>query len=142
MLEQLLDYIHNYFVRQKHWGKFSVTDGNLDCDFLQNGQYYKVVGSVFNDGVHQYPSTGLIDEDFCGEVWAMAVPPAVIALSDEIDEWLSKYGEVQNSPYQSESFGGYSYTKASGAGNNGNAEPGATWQSVFRTRLNHWRKIS
>ena len=48
-----------------------------------------------------------------------------------------KYGEKSLSPYQSESFGGYSYTKASAS--NGDQ---VDWKTVFRSRLNRWRKIS
>ena len=143
MLEQILDYIHNYFVKEAHVGTFRIESGKLDVDFLQGGQYYKVIGSVFNDGVHKYTndSSDLKDESFEGEVWAMAVPPAVIALSREITEWVNKYGSAANSPYQSESFGGYSYTKASitnGSGGNSLAD----WRSVYASRLNHWRKIA
>ena len=59
-----------------------------------------------------------------------AVPPAFEAVAAEIEEWKQKNAEVINSPYQSESFGGYSYTKGT-----------ASWQGVFSKRLNRWRKI-
>lgn len=142
MLEQILDYIHNYFVKDVHSGTFVVVDGSLfGVDFLQNGQYYRIEGSVFNNGVHQYPDDTLIDEEFVGEIWAMAVPSAVIALTDEISNWNDKYGDVANGPFQSESWGGYSYTKSNGGSDrNGNTVQG--WKSVFSSRLNHWRKIS
>lgn len=142
MLEQILDYIHNYFIKERFSGIFQIENGSLQqAQFLQNGQYFKIVGSVFNDGVHQYPFDDLTDEVFKGQVWAMAVPPQFIALSAEIEDWMQKYGESMMSPYVSESFGGYSYTKASGADANGTLSPGTTWQSVFRSRLNHWRKV-
>lgn len=142
MLEQIMDFIHNYFVKERYTGTFEIVDGRLSIDFLQNNQYYKIIGSVFNDGVHQYPSDDLTDETFTGQIWAMAVPPTFIALCAEIDDWMSKYGDAVMSPYSSESFGGYSYTKASGTGARGEALPGATWQSVFGSRLNHWRKLA
>lgn len=142
MLETIMDYIHNYFVRERYTGTFEIVDGRLSINFLQNNQYYKIIGSVFNDGVHQFPSEDLTDEVFTGQIWAMAVPPTFVALCDEIKDWQSKYGEAVMSPYSSESFGGYSYTKASGTGAKGDVLPGATWQSVFGSRLNHWRKIS
>ena len=142
MLEQILDFIHNYFVRDVYFGKFEISNGNLDCNFLQNGQYYKVTGSVFNDGVHVYSDGGLVDEEFVGEVWAMAVPPAVITLADEIGEWLNKYGEVMNSPYQSESFGGYSYSKGSGGSSDNGSANASDWRKVFGSRLNYYRKIN
>lgn len=141
MLEQILDFIHNYFVKEVYRGKFKISSNTLNVDFLQEGQYYKIVGSVFNDGVHTHFSDSLIDEEFTGEVWAMAVPPAVIALADEITAWIDKYGDAMNSPYQSESFGGYSYSKGSG-GSGGSAIGSADWRSVFGSRLKRWRKIN
>ena len=140
MLEQILDYIHNYFIKEVHSGIFEVAGGQLDVEFLQENQYYKVVGSVFIDGVHKYPEDTLDDEVFAGTVIAMAVPPAVIALSVEIQDWMNKYGSIVNSPYQSESFGGYSYSKGSISNGNGTNNM-ADWRSVFASRLNHWRKI-
>ena len=138
MLEQILDYIHNYFIKEVYRGTFVIESGSINLDFLQNGQYFKVVGSVFNDGVHKYPDDELTDETFTGEIWAMAVPPSVIALSVEIQDWVTKYGETTNSPFNSESFGGYSYTK----GGTGNGDNAGTWQGVFGSRLSRWKKIS
>lgn len=140
MLEQILDFIHNYFEVEIIEGNFSIVDGALVVDGLQEGQYYKIVGSVFNDGVHQYPSQDLTDEQFHGQVWAMAVPPSFMALCAEIQEWQNKYGAQTLSPYQSESFGGYSYSKGAGSTASGTAVL-LGWQDVFGRRLNHWRKI-
>ena len=142
MLEKVMDYIHNYFVKEVYRGTFRITGGAIDLDFLQNGQYFKIVGSVFNDAVHQYPSSDLVDETFKGEVWAMAVPPAFIALCEEIEAWQEKYGTQVETPFSSESFGGYSYSKSQGGNANGSASPSASWQDIFRSTLNHWRKIS
>ena len=142
MLEQILDFIHNYFVKEVHKGRFSILDESLNVDFLQEGQYFKIVGSVFNDGVHKFGTGTLQDETFVGEVWAMAVPPAVIALSDEISDWVTKYGDQASSPYQSESFGGYSYSKKSSGSQTGDSNAASDWTGIFRSRLNHWRKIS
>ena len=141
MIEQILDFIHNYFVKEIHKGTFQVSSGVLNVDFLRNGQYFKVVGSIFNDGVYKYGVDTLTDEEFEGEVWSMAVPPAVIAIADEIEDWVDKYGTIAESPYQSESFGGYSYSKAQG-GNSGGTGNKSTWQSIFGSRLNAYRKLS
>ena len=43
------------------------------------------------------------------------------------------------SPYMSESFGGYSYSK--GASNTASGGSVVTWQDAFKTRLAPWRKI-
>jgi hypothetical protein len=67
----------------------------------------------------------------------MAIPKDFLALAKEIEDWQAKYGDVLNSPYTSESFGGYSYSKASGK-NGGGA---VTWQDAFATRLNLYRRI-
>lgn len=142
MLEQILDYIHNYFERDIVDGSFTISDGSMVLDFLQDGQYFRICGSVFNDGVHRYPANDLTDETFTGQIRAMAVPPAVIALDEDITDWVDKYGSVTDSPYQSESFGGYSYSKMSGYGGASGSGGSADWRSVFRSRLNHWRKIS
>ena len=135
MLEQILDHIHNYFERDIVKGTFVISDGSIELDFLQNGQYFRVLGSVFNDGIHQYPEDELTDESFDGEIWALAVPTSVINLATEIGEWES---ENSHSPFVSESFGGYSYNK----GTNSKTGGSITWQDEFRGRLNHWRKIS
>ena len=142
MLEQILDYIHNYFEKEIVPGTYSISSGTFEVGFLQNGQYFRIVGSVFNDGIYKYPANDLTDETFTGEIRAMAVPPAVIVLADEITAWIDKYGDAMNSPYQSESFGGYSYSKGSGQNSSNNSSNPADWRVVFGSRLNHWRKIA
>jgi len=142
MLEEILNYIHNYFEKEIVPGTFTIDSGSIQLAFLQNNQYFRIVGSVFNDGIYKYPVDNLVDETFTGEIWAMAVPPSVIALSVDIGNWVDKYGEVMNGPYQSESFGGYSYTKKSSSGQANDGNDASDWRSVFRSRLNHWRKIS
>lgn len=140
MLEQILDHIHNYFIKEVFKGEFVISSNSISLPFLQDEQYFYIKGSIFNDGLHQYPTDKLHDETFVGEIWAMAIPPALISLSYEITDWIAKYGEIVNSPYSSESFGGYSYTKAFGSSSeNGNSPQ--SWQSVFRSKLNKWRKI-
>ena len=136
MLDEILAEIRNYFVVSVHSGDFKVIGGRLSpLDFLQNGQYFRIVGSVMNDGVYRYPYSGLTDETFSGEIWALAVPPTLIALVADIEEYEKKAKETV-SPYNSESFGGYSYTKATDS----NGSP-LSWEKVFAKRLNKWRKI-
>lgn len=144
MLTELCAELKNYFLRDRdkdiHYGLYKISDGSIDLPFLLDGQYFRIVGSVLNDGVYQYPASALADEEFSGAVWAMAVPPSVIALSAEIDAWNEKNAEALSSPYTSESFGGYSYTKATtgGVGTNG----AFTWRDQFASQLNKWRRLS
>lgn len=138
MLEQVLRHLNNWFLVEIHEGTFTVENGSIALPFLLTNQYFRICGSVFNDGLHQYPATDLTDEIFTGTVWALAVPKAVVTLSEDIAAWEEKNGEAVASPYQSESFGGYSYTKRS-AGNDSGTLNG--WQDAFRGRLNDWRKL-
>ncbi len=140
MLEQVLGYIHNWFQTGIYPGVYRIQGGGITLPFLQNGQYFRIAGSVFNDGLHQYgpDMKPLRDETFDGAVWALAVPKEVIELAGEIAAWQEKYKDTTESPYTSESFGGYSYTKSGGAGESAGS---GGWQSVFRSQLNRWRKL-
>ena len=138
MLEQVLRHLNNWFLVDIHEGTFTVENGSITLPFLQTNQYFRICGSVFNDGLHLYPAADLTDETFTGMVWALAVPKTVVSLAEDIAAWEEKNGEAVASPYQSESFGGYSYTKRS-AGSDGNALNG--WQGAFKGRLNDWRKL-
>lgn len=138
MLEQILRHLNNWFLVDIHDGEFAVEGGGIALPFLQNGQYFRVVGSVFNDGLYRYPATEMQDETFCGAIWALAVPKAILELTEEITAWQEKNGAAAASPFTSESFGGYSYSK----GSVNSSESGAVnWQGVFRDRLNDWRKL-
>lgn len=139
MLERVLIHIHNWFDCGWYDGKWQVLDGCLDLPFLQDGQYYRIIGSVFNDGLHQYPSDDLKDETFCGLICPLAIPKQVIELAEEIEAWQEKNGEQADSPYQSESFGGYSYSKGSSSSDDNGL---SGWQKAFAGRLNPWRKLS
>ena len=139
MLEQVLMHLNNWFLVPGgiHEGTYTIEDGGITLPFLANGQYFRICGSVFNDGLHQYPASDLKAETFEGTVWALAVPQAVIDLATEIEAWQKKNGDASVSPYQSESFGGYSYSKATDSASGG----AVTWQSAFSSRLNAWRKL-
>lgn len=138
MLTEVCAEIRNYFVSDIHNGTFEIVGGKITpLDFIQENQYFRIVGSVFNDGV--YKNTAdlvLTDEIFSGSVWAMAVPPSVVALAEEIKKY-NESDEAKPSAYTSESFGGYSYSKATD-------ENGAPmgWKKVFANRLNKYRRIS
>ena len=139
MLEQVLMNIRRWFPVKGgiYSGTFTIKDGGITLPFLADGQYFRICGSVFNDGLHQYNVLDLVDETFTGTIWALAIPKAVVDLADEIQKWQEKNGEASVSPYQSESFGGYSYSKSTDAETGG----AVTWQSAFKQQLSAWRKI-
>lgn len=139
ILTEICAELRNWFVVPNgvHIQTYTISGGSIaPLDFLQEGQYFRIIGSVFNDGVHQYPAADLTDEVFYGAVWAMAVPPSLIALSAEIEEY-NKSDAGKPSPYSSESFGGYSYSKFT----DGDGGDGSGWQKVFASRLSKWRKL-
>lgn len=143
MLTEVCEYLNNYFWRQKINVKLTIEDGTFTLSTLKEGQYFRILGSLFNDGVHQYPATDLTDEEFEGQIWSMAVPQTVIDLASEIQEWQNKYGDVNSeamSPFTSESFGNYSYSKSSSQSGSGTIISNS-WQNTFASRLNKWRKL-
>lgn len=136
MLTEVLRLLRNWFERDKVFGTFRIQGGVLQDVNIQTNQYYRIIGSVFNDGAHKQGEE-LTDEEFTGAVWLLGIPKEVIDLADEIASWVAANQSALNSPYQSESFGGYSYSLKSGGGSGGTV----TWQSQFASRLNAWRKI-
>ena len=147
-MTELCQELRNWFVRERYIGHIEIAaTGEISCDGekipLAENQYYRVIGSIFADGVHRHPDTTAIYEDFSGAVWTMAVPATVINLADDITAWRAKYeavGAESMSPFMSESFRGYSYSKGSsytGTGSGG----GTNWRSTFASRMNAWRKL-
>lgn len=151
MLTEICQYLRNWFDKDEfhnyfpNWrGTFVISDGELVFPgTLYAGQYFRIIGSVFNDGVHKYGDI-LQDEEFTGVIQSMHVPAVIIQLAQDIADWQAKYGTVNSeamSPFQSESFGGYSYSKSGGGVGNSVGSVAGTWQGVFQQRLAPWRKI-
>ena len=144
MLNELCQEIKNYFDKgmPKFFGSITIANNTFTDEEILNGikpgQYFRIVGSIFNDGVYCFNNKLVLeDETFDGAIWLMAIPKDFLALAKEIEDWEAAYGSALNSPYTSESFGGYSYSKASGK-NGGGA---VTWQDAFASRLNLYRRI-
>lgn len=144
MLTEICQELHNWFERDRRFGTFTIEDGHITADFLKPGQYYRIIGSIFSDGVHRYPDEELPDETFEGAVWALAIPLPVVRLAKEIEEWRGKYEAADSaamSPFTSESFGGYSYSKGGGSASSAESGGSVSWRTAFAKRLNAWRKI-
>ena len=146
MLTEICAEIRNYFTFEsdKHFGDFSIVDGLITPSFDIPTDYIRIVGSHKNDGVHKLSDADLIDEGiFHGAIWVMSPPASFMDLAAEIEEWQQKYGGVESqamSPFNSESFGGYSYSKSAGA-STGNSSNAGTWQAAYASRLNIYRRI-
>lgn len=150
MLTELCQELRNWFDRDrdKWFGDVRITSGGITVDDalipMVEGQYYRIVGSLLNDGVHKWDDELIPESPFYGSVWSMAIPPTVIQLADDIAAWQAKYGTVDSvamSPFNSESFGGYSYSKSGGGSGSGGSGASGDWRSAFASRLNRWRKI-
>ena len=150
MITEVCAEIRNYFVLSNDvlTGDYTISEGSIvPSVLLQDGQYYRIVGSTLNDGVHKYgdESDILIDEpQFHGAVWKMRVPQSFINLVNDIQAWQEKNGGADSanlSPFSSESFGGYSYTKGARTSNTGASTGVMGWKDAFAARLNVYRKI-
>lgn len=142
-MEEVLRYLNNYFFRFKETGKFIIKDNKvtgLKGKYLK-GQYLLIEGSTLNDGVIEIISTvndeiileKPFNEEFEGVIYSLAIPQAIINLVEEIDTWKM---ENKKTDIISESFEGYSYTRA-----NSNGQV-ATWKDVFKEELRGYRKIT
>lgn len=79
----------------------------------------------------------LVDETFTGIIVPLAIPRDFLELEREIIAFHEKALKAPNlGQVQSESFGGYSYSMATGT----DGLP-ATWKSVFARRLHPYRKM-
>lgn len=145
MIGEICQYLKNWFDedsrhnRLPRWsGTFSIVDGELHGfpGALYDGQWFRVIDSNLNDGVYQWPAN-LKDEVFDGVIQSMRVPAEIVQLDADITAWLAKNQEIINSPYSSESYGGYAYTLRT----DGADSRAPTWQSQFKARLAPWRKL-
>lgn len=137
MLDEILDHLRNYFVTTAERGTYEIKDGMITPPLdLEKGQYFRIVGSLLNDGVYQ-SMEGLLDETFTGEIWLLAVPRSLVTLAQEIRAY--EESEMSSpSPYISENyFGQYGYQRAK----DGEGIPISDWRTVFAKKLNRWRKI-
>lgn len=145
-------YCHNFFAptkkkqsgEYKHTGIFTISDHTISpLDFISENQYFRIIGSGSNDGVYCNTAESLAiltDETFEGEIWEMCVPRAFLAMCNDISAWRSINEAVNSdnmSPFTSESYGGYSYSKGGSSDGGSNA----AWQSQFMKRLNAWKRI-
>lgn len=146
ILEQVLYHLHNWFGRASISAKgCTIADGALPASIASSmveGAWYRIEGSLLNDGLHKHPADDLQDETFDGTITMLAIPKALLLVVEDIGAWQTANGETVDGPYASESFGGYSYTLrsdgSSGAGGGGLSG----WRLAFRDRLNPWRKIA
>ena len=129
----------NNFFEVGHNDGVTVISGNAIVP-APGAPYCCIKGSMFHDGVWQVcggrlqDMPGLLpDEEFNGRVWLLSPPADFLALCEEISAYDDKNPA---GAYQSESFGGYSYTRRF-VGNSSSS----AWQDVFAGRLMQYRRM-
>ena len=150
-MEYIMDYLHNYFYLFKERGKFTINFNSVTIDGADlkgryvEGQYVKIKGSANNDGIYKVIAVAsdelpgitlegcLSDEVFEGYICSLGIPKAFRKLADEIQAYN---GTNPTTGIVSESFGGYSYTKATGT----DGVPG--WAVAFKIQLAPYRRMS
>jgi len=147
MLEQVLCHIHNWFSYDELNVRCAISDGQLPASVsIPEGVWYRIEGSLLNDGLHRHPAEDLRDETFDGTITICAIPNALLDVVEEIEGWQQAYNEGRDkalgSPYASESFDGYSYSMRDYTGANSASGGLSGWQAAFASRLNPWRKVS
>ena len=150
-LERVLGHIHNWFERDRvKVTGCRVEGGSLPDGVLSgvpDGVWYRIEGSYLNDGLHVTGDPDLTDETFDGTVTVLAVPRPLLRVAGQVADWMSANAEARSkamsSPYQSESFGGYSYSMRDlGDGSSGYTGGLNGWEAAFASDLNQWRRVS
>lgn len=143
MIYEVMRYCKNFFpYGETVSGTWVISGGRVNLPFLKEGQYFFIESSFQNDGVYMYPDCELVGDVLEGYITPLSPPKEFIKLCEDISMWQEKYGGVDSSalsPFNSESFGGYSYSK--GGGNSSSGQVGTSWKDVFKGRLREWRKI-
>ena len=129
MLQQVCDYIHNYFISKDNgvprvWqGNYTIASGVISpAPPLKEGQRFMIIGSDLNDGIYTYYADAIMNDDdkvaaelrdevFSGSIAAMSVPIAIMNAIVEGLAWREQHASAMNGQYNSENVSGvYSYT--------------------------------
>lgn len=151
MIEEVCAEIRNWFTYRSdiYIGDYKITDNVISpsIDF-KGSEYIRIIGSRKNNGVHHINDQGEFELEnestFHGSVWLMCPPKEFLLMVKDIEHWQAKYGNADSinmNPYQSESFGGYSYTKSSGSSADGSSGSTPSWKDAFASRLKQYRRI-
>lgn len=139
---QVMRSVNNFFESGYRSTNYTITGGVLSPnDLLAPGMWIAITGSIFHDGVWQLDDWLCLkdlpqctpDEKFYGRVWFLHPPAEFLAVCNRIAEFVQK---TPVGGLQSESFGEYSMTRASGK--NGGI---LTWQEAFSDELRPYRNM-
>lgn len=151
MLTEICGYLNNFFVETQYVGAIDIIDGDLFCNGkkipMEAGQYFtlvndkaKAIVGVFLFGTDTPNNRSIAD----GAVWIMDIPPLVLEIATDVAAWMEKNGTAESaalSPYNSEAFATYSYSKSSGADSSGSSASVPIWWKSYGGRLSRWRRL-
>lgn len=134
-MEQVMRECNNFFENCKYTGVVSISGGKLVPDV--GAPYVYVAGSKALSGVYsladgRFEDADVMDEEFSGTLWYLYPPKAFTDIVKEMAEFEAR------SPaggFVSESFGQYSYSRATGS------KGVLTAQEAFADRLRPYRRM-
>ena len=127
----VMRHVRNFFERGCIEGEFTVSGGVLTP--APRAPYVAIEGSAFTNGVYHIDELKKEqDETFIGRVWYLHPPEDFVSLCEE----SAKFDEKNpTGSMQSETFGEYSYNRAT---SNGNVQG---WQMAFAQQLIPYRRM-
>lgn len=132
----------NYFETGYLKTQFTIAGGVISPGALfRAGAYIAITGSLFHNGVFliaegnvlEGAAPGVADETFVGRVYFLCPPAGFLDVCQDIAAFIEK---TPKGGYESESFGDYSYTRASGK--SGGV---LTWKQHFMDDLAQYRRM-
>lgn len=141
VMMQVMDACRRHFIRSFYEREFDIVGGAIAGIQPKAHELVIIKGSANHDGLWKVEAgaddsavlvdaDALGDETFVGKVFLVSPPLVFRDMCEGIDKWLEKNPD---SPMTSESFGGYSYTRATGA------HGAVTWQEAFAPALSMYR---
>ena len=127
----VMRHVRNFFERGWLDGAVRISGGVLSVPV--NSPYIAISGSAYNDGVYRMISDTAAerpfrDETFDGRIWLLHPPDDFLSLCED----ASRYDDHNPvGALKSETFGDYSYTRASAFVTGGMN----TWETAFAARL-------
>lgn len=141
-VETVMRGVNRYFAAGYRATEWRFADGSLEpAELFAPGMWVAVSGSIFHDGVWQLDDwlglkdmkPGTPDETFFGRIYFLKPPQDFLELCERIADFEK---ETPAGGLQSESFGEYSMSRASGK--NGGV---LTWQEAFADELRPYRQM-
>lgn len=166
-IEALCAETHNYHETDKVIGDYTIENGNIVLPFLAENQFFRVVGSKFNDGVYIYSQDAfiirsstweevmngnldwealkektwgeLVERDLVDETFHGAIWPMNMPRAFlALSKEIAEYNESEEAKPKP-------YTSENINGYYSYTKASATdseWQNVFSGKLKRWRKVA